>query len=655
LGLACAFVALVGCGGGGSGGGNVGGSGEVGSSAPSPAPGSSASSLIPAAPALGATLEADATQLMPQVDGATWTFWGRRTDEAGAELLQYQARYTLARSGNDWLLKSTSSANDGEGTERWAIVGGEVQQVGQAQFVAGQPAEELRHVLLRSPVRAGDQITAFTKHVEAAPDVDGDGKADPADWASYTRVIGAETVTLADGTPVSAIRVDLHLLQRVWLSKSNRYSEVLEFKWSHWFAKGLGRVRRQLPSPTPTGLILKNDERLVTADLASAGVGATPPVPLAIPLNSPERAGQPLASGLNSVQRVQDGVLVVSDNPVVGYPAGQWLTMLDARGQVQWSRSGPPGLRRFSPLGGGLVAWEFGETVARVQRLDARGNLLTAAPQTLDMGSDGDPAAMLLGLSNVEIAADTQSLWAAAVRRDLVRLPDGFAVVRDSVVVRGFDTEGRPLTEPLVLGIDERDGHMSFRPRIAAVDGRAVVAWAQTVGGVPQIRLVSVNSQGQVSQGAPVTDGINVSSDALEVRASAGGALLVSTSGFSWINDDLSLGGLDRVGRVTPLLPLSGVESDNVQWAITGNSLLRFGFEPGELAAAPSAAGAWKGGKLQVFRRGQPLTERRLFLSAENGSSMGALVDFGDHALLLHEAVLNGMTQWTSRVIWLNP
>jgi len=593
---------------------------------------------------------------MPQVDGATWTFWGRRTDEAGAELLQYQASYSLARSGNDWLLKSTSSANDGEGSERWAIVGGEVQQVGQVQFVPGQPAEELRYVLLRSPVRAGDQITAFTKHVEAWSDVDGDGKADPADWASYTRVIGAETVTLADGTPVSAVRVDVHLLHRVWLSKTNRYSEVLEFTWSHWFAKGLGRVRRQLPSPTPTGLILKNDERLVTADLVNAGVGTTPPTPLAIPLNSPERAGQPLSSGLHSVERVQEGVLMVSDEPVVSYPPRKWLTLLDTRGQVQWSRSGPPGLRSFSPLGNGLVAWESGETSARIQCLDARGNQLTAAPQTLDMGSDSDPAAMLVGLRNVEIAADTQSLWATAVRTDMVRQPDGFTVVRDSVVVRGFDTEGRPLTEPLMLGVDERDGHMNFHPRLAAVDGRAVVAWAQTVGGVPQIRLVSVNSQGQVSQGAPISDGINVSSDALSVRASAGGASLVWTSGYSWINDDLSLGGLDGVGRFTTLLTMPGVEgSDNIQWAITGKSLLRFGFEPNESAAAPPAAGGWKVGKLQVFRRGQALAERRLFLSPENASSMGALIDLGDHALLLREAVVNGSTQWTSRVIWLNP
>ena len=49
---------------------------------------------------------------------------------------------------------------------------------------------------LRSPVQVNDQYTAFDRRIVGAlPDADGDGMAETLDLASYSRVIGTETVT----------------------------------------------------------------------------------------------------------------------------------------------------------------------------------------------------------------------------------------------------------------------------------------------------------------------------------------------------------------------------------------------------------------------------------------------------------------------------
>lgn len=646
-GALCALVALVvlaACGGGGGGGGSE--------PAPPPLPGPS--TLIPAPPALGATLETDATALLPQVEGASWIFWGRQSNAAGTELLRYETRYTLTRSGSDWLLKGSNSGNAGADEERFTVTAGEVQQIESLQFAANQPAESLRFALLRSPVRVGDQVSVFSRRLDAVGDQDGDGKSDSLDVAAYVRVIGREDVTLASGAKVSAVRVETHFLQRPLLSKTNQFGPTVELVGVDWFAKSLGWVRRQAPTIAPSGIVLTNDEQLVAADAGEAGLGAAEPLVLVNPADSPDQAGQPLTVNFPAIQRVAGGVLVVGQNPVITYPGRQLLTLLDKRGRVQWSRVGPPSMRRFSTLGTGLVGWEPTDGNFFIQRLDARGGPLTADAQRIDMG--GDPA-VVVSLRSFQLAADAQSLWVSAIRQDRVALPNGAQGFRDGVVVRGFDTSGQPITEPILLARNESDGFLRTLPTIAVTNGSAVVSWGQTVSGVPQLLTARISGNGQVQRGVAITDGVGTDPVA-DLAGSTGGVSLQSAQGISWLDDSLVRTGLDGVGSFTMLASWTGL-ADAIgvdSRALTGESLLRWGFEAGNTVTPPAgASSSWQALRLQLFRRGQAAPERRILLSYENAAPAAQLVFLDDCALVLRQVATPDGQRWTSRVIWLNP
>jgi hypothetical protein len=71
IGVAATLLIVAGCGGGG-GGGDAGGSSSGGGSA-TPSFAGSPADMLPAAPALGTVLAADAATLRPLRDGAAWT------------------------------------------------------------------------------------------------------------------------------------------------------------------------------------------------------------------------------------------------------------------------------------------------------------------------------------------------------------------------------------------------------------------------------------------------------------------------------------------------------------------------------------------------------------------------------------------------------
>lgn len=640
LGALCALATLAACGGGGGGGG----------SDPGTPPAPSAASLIPTPPAPGATLEMDATALLPQVDGANWIFWGRQSNAAGTELLRYETRYTLTRAGNDWLLKGSNSGNGGPDDERFTVTGGEVQQVESVQFVANQPAENLRFALLRSPVRAGDQVSVFSRRVDAVGDLDGDGKSDSLDVAAYVRIVGREDVTVASGAKVAAIRVETHFLQRPLLSKTNQAGLTEELIGVDWLAKGLGWVRRQAPTIAPSSITLTNDEQLVAADAGETGLGAAAPVILVNPADSPDQANQPLAVNYPAMQRVPDGVLLVGQNPVISYPSRQLLTLLDNRGRVQWSRSGPPGMRRFSALGSGLVAWEPTDGSFSIQRLDARGAPLTADAQAIDMG--GDPVTSV-SLRGFQLAADANSLWVSAIRQDRVVGSNGVAGFRDGVVVRGFDTSGRPITPPILLAQEESSGFMRTLPRVAVSNGSAVVSWGQTVAGVSQLLSARVNASASVLRGQPITDGVGADT-LLDLAGSSGGVAMWWSPGISWLDDSLNPSALEGNGLATPLTGLPGVADPTGGNALelTGQSLMRWGFEPDGAVAPPAGAGSWQAAKVHVFLRGKPALERRMLVSYENSGASSQLVFLDDRALLLRLVSTPDGQRWSTRVLW---
>lgn len=634
------LVVLAACGGGGGGGG-----GEGSESPPVSGP----ASLIPAPPAPGATLEADATSLLPQVDGAVWTFWGRQRYEAGTERARYETRYILSHIGSEWSLKGSNGGNDGVDEERFAVVGGELQQIESLQFVEGQPAETVRFTLLRSPVRVGDQVTAFSRRLDAIGDLDGDGKSDSLDMAVYVRVVGREDVSLANGEKVSAIRVDTHLVQRPLLSKTNQVGPVDEIVGSDWFAKGVGWVRRQVPVITSSGSLLIGDEQLVSMDAGDTGFGATALQVLVPPVDSPEQAGRPLMTSFPVLQPFGDGVLMVSSHPIVSYPSRQLLTRLDKRGRVLWSRSGPPGMSRFAQLGSGLVAWDpyaYGDDFF-IQRLDADGTPMTAAPQRVDMG--GDPA-VVMGFGGVRLDADAHTLWVAAIRQDRVVLPNGLWGFRDGVVVRGFDTSGQPITEPVLLFQLQDSGLLNTLPSVAAINGSVIVSWAQTVGGEQQLLTAKVDRNGSVLRATPI---VGSNGAPAQVLGSPGGALMQWNQGYAWLDDSLNRTGLDGVGTFTNLEPWTGMagQTGSESRKLSGESILRWGSETSS-TLLPASVDDWAVLRLQLIRRAQPAPQRHILLSSDNAGFVEQIVFLGDRALALRGVYTSEGMSWATQVIW---
>lgn len=246
--LAAALLAglLAGCGGGGGGD-----------------DGPDTSGLVPTAPALGATLYADATVLRPLVPGASWQYAGTAPGNVA-----YTSSVTHAAASPGVLETATNTFNGGAGSVHVAIVNGDVVQPDPEDLDGDGVADISNAIELRSPVRVNDQVVVFDRRLPGAlDDVDGDGRAETFDLAAYSRVIGTEDVAL-DGLPTQhAVRVDHVVAGRVILSKDGQATPVISATQSVWYAEGLGIVRRRLDAPALDGVNRDiTDERLTGWD-----------------------------------------------------------------------------------------------------------------------------------------------------------------------------------------------------------------------------------------------------------------------------------------------------------------------------------------------------------------------------------------------------
>ena len=244
--MAAALVAaaLTACGGGGD-------SGDDG--------GDDGTGLVPDAPALGATLAADATTLRPLVPGAVWQYAG--TAPSGGT---YDNTITHTAASPGVTESGTNTFDSGEGSVHVVALNGQILQPDPQDADGDGVADISNFVELRSPVRVNDQIVAFDERIPGlVPDVDGDGQAEHFDLAIYSRVIGAEDVAL-EGLPTQhAVRVDHIVIGRVVLSKDGTRLPSLSSTQSVWYAPSLGIVRRRLDAPSDDGLSRDvTDERL---------------------------------------------------------------------------------------------------------------------------------------------------------------------------------------------------------------------------------------------------------------------------------------------------------------------------------------------------------------------------------------------------------
>lgn len=215
--------------------------------------------LVPAAPALGDTLAADATSLRPLVPGAVWQYAG--TTPSGAS---YDNTVSHAAAATGVTESGTNTYDSGAGSVHVVASNGSIVQPDPEDLDGDGVADVSNFVELRSPVRVNDQIVAFDERVPGlVPDVDGDGRAEYLDLAVYSRVMGAEDVAL-DGLPTQhAVRVDHVVIGRVVLSKDGSKLPSVSSTQSIWYAPDLGIVRRRLDAPSEDGLSRDvTDERL---------------------------------------------------------------------------------------------------------------------------------------------------------------------------------------------------------------------------------------------------------------------------------------------------------------------------------------------------------------------------------------------------------
>lgn len=328
--LAAAWViasvlGLTGCGGGGgsgdTGGGNSGGT----------VPGS-ATGLVPAAPAPGATLYADATTLLPLATGTTWHY---RASSPIGTVPAYGVLVNVTAVDSNITVSRQSRRGDDDGTTTVSASGGTISATDPEGAPPGVP---LTYTVLRSPVRANDQITIFDRTaVDSGTDVDGDGVADLVDFAVYSRVVGNEPVDLPDlQQTLTALRVDTTVLARFTASSSHQVLPTASYVLSEWYAPGVGIVRRTETEVAQGGpsTRIETDERLVYWKGIGQGMGALPPVVVRQNSSAPA-LGEPW-SAVRSGDRVLVGTTLGS---TLGPSDGFVLTALDADAKVQASHS----------------------------------------------------------------------------------------------------------------------------------------------------------------------------------------------------------------------------------------------------------------------------------------------------------------------------
>lgn len=458
------------CGGGGgsdAGGGGGGGTGFGGSS----------NDLLPAAPALGAELSADAAPLRPLRDGAVWSYRGVRQPSPAGTAVRYVTSTRHAASGSSGSVVETTSNGGNDGPESTTVIlqAGRIGWTDRIGPFGTSAAENVEFVELRSPVRTGDQYTIHNRrYADGAGDVDSDGRADALDLVIYGRVIGTETVSLENLPSVDAVRVDLVSRARVVPSRTGVPGAPVETVVSTWYARGIGIVRQRLSAPNDAGTGTETiDETLSSFDGVSIGFGALQPFQqTTVPLDSPDLAGATLPQPrlLQSVLGAGNGAYALWGSPSAGSPSA--LLRMSDRGVVQWARSIPGSGNTVGTLLGNssglllVVRQSAVDAIVTATRLDAEGRLI---------GTWGDVRFDLSGgrvspfVESYSVDGDSSGIW-VLWRRQFFDTTAG-AVVRE-VVLRAYAPDGAPRSAEYVIDAD--DGEL---PSLAAGEGRALISW----------------------------------------------------------------------------------------------------------------------------------------------------------------------------------
>ncbi|WP_374674081.1 dockerin type I domain-containing protein [Ideonella sp.] len=202
-----------------------------------------------------------AASLRPLAPGATWTYAGEYFGSP-----DFSVPYTDVVTHTGAPRGVTEAASNqfatGPASVVIALEGGHVIRPGGVDLDEDGTTDIVDPVLLRSPVREGDQIVYLDERTLTTADVDADGRMDSLDAAIFSRVIGRESVSLgADLGTVQAVRVDQTTLARMVLTTGSVWPTSTTVV-STWYAEGVGVVRRTWHNSSDGQSVPFADERL---------------------------------------------------------------------------------------------------------------------------------------------------------------------------------------------------------------------------------------------------------------------------------------------------------------------------------------------------------------------------------------------------------
>ncbi len=539
-------LVLAACGGGG-------GSSSGGNGSPTDSRGTtSESGVVPSAPALGATLAADATTLRPLIAGASWGYSGTRS--VNGTNTGYSDTVTQTASGGAFIEASSNAFNAGTDSATVSASGGTITSRVLAELVVGHP-QELSYPELRSPVRQNDQVTIVDKHyADIGEDLDRDGKNESGDFGVYRIVVGMEDVALLSGTMLHAVRVDTIALVRVTLSSTGTTTPATQAAvQSTWYAPGIGIVKQRLTTPVSATNNDVAEEVLTYFDGITRGFGAKAPVEVRMAADAAVGAGQAI-SNLTAVVPFADHAIVIGtyQDPASLRTQYTTFTSIDTNGKTLRSSlyTGIPG-SDFLALDGQLLAvaprWNAGQYCqAELLHFDAHGAQFDARSNSVVTFAPAVGKTRCSDVTQMKSASDRNRLWLAVVRHSL----DSSGWITD-LFVQPFDANGVPLAgETTLHSVNTRlsdyanaDG-IELRS-LSAGHGRVVVSYATDASG--SLKLASVAEGGLVTRSsvAPATAG-TYSRPAFLVKA--------NTTAMLWHGPQ---------DRSTQLAPVSGVLLDS--------------------------------------------------------------------------------------------
>lgn len=439
---------------------------------------STSSGLVPAAGALGATLQADATTLRVLRPGARWVYQGQER-VSGGNTSAYTNAITHTVLANGVTESGSNPLNSGADSLDIRFEAGAVRnRTSLANFGLN---EVLDAIELRSPVRVNDQYTQFDRRVSSAvQDLDGDGVREALDLAMWSTVVGEETVDLQHRHALRTVRVDTTVLTRVRGSAQGQLSEVVRAVQSVWYAPGVGvvRIRVQTPNEQTPGALDETYEELEYWDGLTEGLGAMAPV-AARRADGSDIGTVQFGTGFDQHAVVLAGMAVDANQNLVYN-----LAKIDLHGQVLSSTEysgialGGAPLRPQALLRNGNALQLIGVQTAGnadigMATFDADGRSLDGPVKQLVTG----PARSIdSGSLAVVAASSTQRVWLMWLAATPGRLLEPFAV---DLMLAGFTVDGTPLGEPLVVqsGLDSR---ATIHPQLAASSTRVLATWVTT-------------------------------------------------------------------------------------------------------------------------------------------------------------------------------